>query len=402
MIRILDDMDQCTGCSACAQVCPRGAIGMMENSEGFLFPETDASSCNDCGLCRRTCPVARTTATSEVEAASAALPPVFACIARDPDVRRASSSGGAYSVFAASVLARGGAVFGAAFDESFRVVHRSAASASGLDALRRSKYVQSDVRDTFREVRDLLVAERPVLYCGEPCQIAGLKAFLGRPYPMLLTCDFVCSGVPSPLVWRRYLAELSERHGAKITSISFRNKSRGWYGYHMSIGFESGSAYEVKAKKETFFIGFGKNIFNRKCCADCRFRTRHSAADLTLADYWGIWMTGRPEYRDDQGVSLVVAHTQAGRAALDGAARDMRIEERTYAEAEASNPRMTSSCPMSPGRQAFFADLASGMPFGAIRRKWMDNESLAYHLRCLVKAVVPTGLIKGMRSRFGR
>lgn len=397
MIRILEDMDQCTGCAACAQICPCDAIRMAENEEGFQFPNADPERCNDCGLCRRTCPVARPLMEPHADA-----PAVHACIAHDPEVRRLSSSGGAFTVLAQSVLAQGGAVFGAAFDETFRVVHRSAESVTDLDRLRRSKYVQSDVARTFLEARQLLDAGRPVLYCGAPCQVAGLRAFLGRPHPGLIACDFVCSGVPSPRVWRMFLEELSARYGGKITDVSFRRKTRGWYGYHMAITFDTGATYDVKAKKEAFFIGFGKNLFNRKSCADCRFRTLRSAADLTLADYWGIWKTGKPEYRDDQGVSLVMAHTPAGQAALDAAAQAMRIEKRTYAEAESSNPRMTSSCPMSPARSAFFQDVAAGLPFGTIRRKWMDNESLVYHLRSLVKAVVPLGLIRTMRNRLGR
>jgi len=386
MTRIICEEMLCTGCGACFQICPRSAVSMKANEEGFLYPRIDETLCNDCGLCSRTCPVNR-----DVQAASKAHHKVYACYSGDEDVRAKSSSGGVFTELALNVLRENGVVFGAGFDSDFRVRHAYVDNEQDLDGLRRSKYVQSDTETTFCEVRAFLKEGRKVLYCGTPCQIAGLKAYLNREDEKLLTCDLACHGVPSPKVWSMYLDYIRSKYHNKVKDISFRDKSTGWTDSSMRIDFEDGRRYMDRVKRETFFIGFGKSVFNRKSCFDCRFRIDNTKADITLADFWGIDRQEDKEYSDNKGVSLVIAHTTAGEEALSRIADRLFIEERSLDEAVKYNPRLVSSVKEPAGRSRFFIDMQAGYGFDRLRKKYMDNDSIRYRVKCLLKKILGRG-----------
>ncbi len=386
MTQIICEERLCTGCGACFQICSQSAISMTANEEGFLYPHIDAALCNDCGLCRRTCPVNRT-----VQAAPAAEHKVYACYSKEEDMRARSSSGGVFTELALSILREHGVVFGAEFDGDFRVRHSFVDNELDLDGLRRSKYVQSDTETTFCEVRAFLKEGRRVLYCGTPCQIAGLKAYLNREDPKLLTCDLACHGVPSPKVWGMYLGYIRDKYRNTIKDVSFRDKSTGWNDSSMRIDFEGGRRYMDRVRRETFFIGFGKSVFNRKSCFDCRFRIDHTKADITLADFWGIDRQEDKEYSDNKGVSLVIAHSAAGEEALSRIANQLFMEERNLDEAVKYNPRLVSSVKEPTGRSRFFNDMQAGYSFDRLRRKYMDNDSIRYRLKCLLKKILSKG-----------
>lgn len=386
MTQIICEERLCTGCGACSQICPQSAISMTANEEGFLYPRIDEALCNDCGLCRRTCPV-----NQAAQAALAAQHKVYACYSKEEDVRAKSSSGGVFTELALSVLRENGVVFGAGFDGDFRVRHFYIDNEQDLDGLRRSKYVQSDTETTFCEVRTFLKEGRRVLYCGTPCQIAGLKAYLNREHPNLLTCDLACHGVPSPKVWSMYLDYIRNKYHNKIKDVSFRDKSTGWNDSSMRIDFEDERRYMDRVKRETFFMGFGKSVFNRKSCFDCRFRIDHTKADITLADFWGIDRKEDKEYSDNKGVSLVIVHTAAGDKALSRIADQLFMKERSLDEAVRYNPRLVSSVKEPAGRSIFFIDMQSGYSFDRLRRKYMDNDSIRYRVKCLLKKILGRG-----------
>ncbi len=192
--------EDCVGCWACAQRCPKECISMHEDSEGFLYPEVDASLCIDCHLCEKVCPVIHPGGERRPLAS-------YAAVNRDERVRQSSSSGGVFTALAEKVIARGGVVFGARFDEKWEVVHGWTDSVEGLAGFRGSKYVQSRMGSCFREAESFLKSGREVLFSGTPCQVSGLRLFLRKEYAGLLTVDFICHGVPSPGVWRNYLKE---------------------------------------------------------------------------------------------------------------------------------------------------------------------------------------------------
>ncbi len=359
MIRITDKKD-CCGCHACVSVCARHSITMQEDNEGFLYPVVDTSTCTDCGLCEKVCPVINQDAPSKPLK-------VYAAKNRDEEIRRQSSSGGIFTPLAEAVIREGGVVFGAKFDKDWNVVHAWTDTIEGIADFRGSKYVQSTIGSTYTEAREFLKQGRLVLFSGTPCQIAGLKKFLRKEYDNLLTVDVVCHGVPSPLVWRKYLEEVREKLRAErvagkntvssslndfpvITGISFRDKTQGWkkFGFRLRYAV-SETAENLVSDSDTkheydflqpfpeniFMKGFLKNLYLRPSCYACAARSGKSGSDISIADYWGV-QNYYPEFDDDKGVGLVLVNTEKGKKAYEKI--NANSIESTYEQGLKQNP----------------------------------------------------------------
>lgn len=315
MINILDK-HKCCGCSSCAQICPKGCIAMTADAEGFLYPKVDSARCVDCGACEAACP--------ELQSLSESLPErVWAVKSTDEEVRRQSSSGGVFTALAEEILREGGVVFGAAFAEDWSVGHICVENAEELGRLRGSKYLQSVVGETFKQCRTFLRAGRKVLFSGTPCQIAGLNQFLRKKYPNLVTLDFVCHGVPSSKVWQSYLKQIVGRKH-RVVAASFRSKPNGWKNYCMQLTLQpvAPTACSSEARNRVITQPFVDNPYMkaflsdldlRPSCYACPAKSGRSGADITLGDFWGIEHID-PEFDDDRGCSLVMLHTEPGRA----------------------------------------------------------------------------------------
>ena len=330
MINILDKKD-CCGCASCVQVCPKQCISMTEDYEGFLYPKVDSAACVDCGLCEKVCPVINQNEPREPLA-------VYAAMNSNEKIRLKSSSGGIFTLIAEQILADGGVVFGARFNENWQVIHDYAETIEGLEAFRGSKYVQSVIADNYKYAKQFLLEGRNVLFSGTPCQIAGLKKFLRKEYENLLTVEVVCHGVPSPKVWRDYLQYKRAQHVVGkntvsssidelpvITGISFRDKISGWKKFGFKICYAASEAAENSVSKsanidnceitpfneDIFMKGFLKNLYLRPSCYQCMARQGKSGADIAIADYWGIQRI-HPELDDDKGISVVLINTTKG------------------------------------------------------------------------------------------
>ncbi len=302
--------DICTGCGMCAAICPSGAIQMQPDEHGFLHPTVDAAKCTDCGLCARKCPVSTPPQVSSHT-------DVLTGYATDQTLLPASSSGAIFPVLAAEIIRRGGIVFGAAFDENFDVVHTSAGTLSELAALCSSKYVQSRITENcYAQVDALLSAERWVYFSGMPCQVAALKSYLGKDYETLITQDTACHSVPSPMVWKDYVTEMEKQHDGKLTGFSFRNKSTDWESYHIHATFDNGKEFLQPAAENPYQRGFIKGLYSRSSCFACKFKGTERCSDITLADYWGVKGI-QPEAYNPQGTSLILLHSNKGRALLE-------------------------------------------------------------------------------------
>ena len=296
----------------------------------------------------------------------------------DDAERLDSSSGGVFSLLARRTLAQGGAVFGAALDGTMAVRHVCAHSEEELAPLRGSKYVQSDLGDSFRQVKALLEEGTQVLFTGTPCQVDGLKRYLGKDDPNLLTCDLVCHGVPSPAVYRAWLDGLERARGSKATNVRFRDKTDGWQKARLTVDFADGSQYAHPLYETPFGRGFGSQLFLRPCCTRCRYAgTEKRPADLTLADFWGLDEKAELPTDRAKGISLVLAHTARGQAALDGLAGQAGRAERPLAEAVAGNPRLSHPVSPSPRRPAFFSAFAA-LPFSEVEKRFLSRPSLPY------------------------
>ena len=301
----ITDREKCCGCEACIQRCPQQCITLHEDGEGFLYPETDEGRCIDCGLCEKVCPVIfQGTGRRPLN--------VYAAKNPDEEIRWESSSGGVFTLLAEKILSEGGVVFGARFDARWEVVHDYTENVEGLSAFRGSKYVQSRIGDSFRQTECFLKTGRKVLFSGTPCQIAGLKLFLKKEYDNLLTVDFICHGVPSPGVWRKYLKEIAARRAAgkntvlyaslnksgdvlrDISFISFRDKTLSWKKYSFVVCFSATDGAEKNSvllsedlHTNLFLKGFLADLYLRPSCYACPVKKLKSGSDLTIGDFLG-------------------------------------------------------------------------------------------------------------------
>ena len=377
MINILDKKD-CCGCASCVQVCPKQCISMNEDCEGFLYPKVDSAVCVDCGLCEKVCPVINQGYTIVPLA-------TYAAKNKDEKIRYKSSSGGVFTLIAEQILADGGVVFGARFNENWVVIHDYAETGEGLEAFRGSKYVQSVIGDNYKYAKQFLLEGRKVLFSGTPCQIAGLKKFLRKEYENLLTVEVVCHGVPSPKVWRDYLQYKRAQHVVGkntvsssidelpvITGISFRDKISGWKKFGFKICYAALKAAENSVSKSTnidnceitpfnedvFMRGFLKNLYLRPSCYHCVGRQGKSGADIVIADYWGIQRI-HSELDDDKGVNLVLINTQKGQTYFDAIAATLTYTISDYRKAIANNPCIVKSVAEPSQRVLFWKEYES-------------------------------------------
>lgn len=346
-------VNPCTGCSACKNICPQAAIEMMSDEEGFLYPHVDKNRCNSCGLCASICPIGKSKTIKDKQK-------VYGCINKDFDVKMKSASGGMFSILADYVLDKSGVVFGAALNDSCEVQHMMINDKKDLHKLRGSKYVQSNIGETFAQAKEELEKERLVLFTGTPCQIAGLKSFLLKSYDNLIAVELICYGVPSPAVFRRYMEEtLAANGGGDIKSISFRNKDESWRDYNFIIETTEKTINRKGRTEDLYIKGFLSRLFNRPSCMNCDYRGIKSTSDIIIGDYWGV-ATKFPELNDDKGVSLVIINTKKGRRVFLKLADKMDVVETTYEHAAANNLCLLKSAMPHKNREEFFEDFKEG------------------------------------------
>lgn len=350
---VISDKKTCCGCGGCANVCPVNAVSMVEDAEGFLYPNIDSDKCVDCGLCEKVCPILCSKADDEPK-----TPPAYMAWALDDDIRVQSSSGGVFTVLAEDTLARGGIVFGAAF-VGRKLKHISVESVSELAALRGSKYLQSDVGDSFSQVKQLLDSGRQVLFSGTPCQVEGLRAFLRKDYNNLILVDFICHGVPSPKVWDLYVSSHEKRVGAKAEAVSFRDKRLSWQKFSVKIVFANGEMYEKSLDKDSYMRAFLANLDLRPSCYSCSFKKKNRVSDITLADFWGVdGLYPNEDHR--KGVSLVFVHSAKGGSMLHDNQKRLYISPTDFNKAVSNNPSMIESVSVPKARERFM-DIYSGV-----------------------------------------
>lgn len=374
--------DKCTGCEACANICPKGCISMVEDAEGFLFPEIDQKACVHCGLCEKTCPVLSPIPIHKTQEDVK----VYALIHKDDAIRSRSSSGGAFSAIAQYVLEQGGVVFGAAFDEKFDVCHICVDDPAELYKLRGSKYVQSRIGDTYQQAKEYLKQGRLVFFTGTACQTSGLLGYLGRDYDNLITQDLICHGVPSPMAWRKYiqLRERLERSGTE--HIFFRDKTYGWHNWHIAFRFQNGNEYKQNQRDDMMIAAFLQGRCSRKSCYDCPFKQKFRRADITLADYWGIDKIA-PELDDDKGISSIYINSPKAQKVLDAVSDRVFLKEMDLESAVAHNMAMVESEKLNKSRGDFLRDLRR-KSFDMVYGKYIYHFELKTKIRWSLRRIL--------------
>ena len=389
----LCDDNNCTGCLACVNACNNGALSIHANQEGFYRPLLDADKCVRCGLCEKSCPV-----INKPVANSSTSLEVFAAWHLDDNVRRQSSSGGAFTALAENILNKGGVVFGAAYDENMRIEHIAVEKADGLKALRLSKYAQSYIGETFKEVNKLLRKGRVVMYVGTPCQIAGLKKYLRKDYENLLAVDIICHGVPSMLFLQSYLTWVEGKYG-KIEHINFRDKRKGWYDALRVVKTAIGGEKVLKGDNDNYWVGFSNNNNLQYSCYKCQFQAFPRVSDMTIADFWGIGKTKPFGHKKEieRGVSMIVVNNPAKKHYLDIPKDRMYIEHRSLEEAKLGNSTALkeSHCPAS--RATIYSDLKT-MDYDAFSVKYLSASSKQKLVK-IFREYLPSGIVKYIRLR---
>ena len=345
---------ECTGCSACAHICPKNCINMVSDNYGFLYPQVNNDICINCGACEKNCPVINKT---EQENKTDVI--CYAAKTTDKSIRKQSSSGGIFSIIAEKVLKNNGIVYGAAFDENFVVKHIGISSINDLDLLRRSKYVQSDLNNSFLEVKKHLDEGKEVLFTGTPCQIEGLLAYLRKPYDNLLTMDFVCHGVPAPGVWEYYKKNLEKQYNSSIIDVNFRDKSSGWKNYSVRIAFRNGNIYCNTFENDPYMNAFLVNLDLRQSCYCCKFKGTIRKSDITVADYWGIDRI-LPEIDDNKGLSLLLVNTEKGNALLSDIRSNLTLIKTEVEKAFTYNPSIIKPSLKHNFREYFLRNYSKG------------------------------------------
>lgn len=372
------DKKGCTGCGACYNICPKNAITMQVDEEGFKYPMIDKEKCINCKLCEKICPVLNKVKKEEQE-----LTNVIAAYTKNDEERTISSSGGIFFELADIILAKKGAIVGAGYDEKFNVVHKIIYNKEDLKELQGSKYVQSATKDTYKETKKILENGIEVLYVGTPCQIAGLKSFLQKDYDNLYTCDLICHGVPSPKVWQKYLSE----YKGKIQNCYFRNKDNGWNCFSMKILFDNNKFKRFKMTKDDFIRLFLNNYTLRPSCYDCKFSKIPRIADISLGDFWGV--EGKyAEFNDDKGTSLILVNSEKGQELLENIKDKIIYKENCDLDyAIKCNPCICGSVKEPEKRKEFFNDLDK-MKIKQLANKYLTKQSLISRIYGKVKRII--------------
>ncbi len=337
---------------------------MVKDCEGFDYPQINEMSCIQCGLCSKICPAnIERKETTEIQA--------FACYNLDDDIRKESSSGGFFSVLASYILEKKGCVYGAAFDSRNIVRHIRVDNKIDLYKLRGAKYIQSEIGTIYQQVLKDLKNDTYVLFSGTPCQVVGLRSFLGGDYDKLLTVDLICYGVPSPLIWELYKTSAELELNSKIKKISFREKNPSWRSYVISITTTEKKKFYIDRKKDPYMIAFQKRLSLRPSCYMCNFKGKNRFSDITLGDFWGIEVIC-PELFDDKGTSLVLTHTSKGTKYFNGICQFLKFKSITPEEALKNNPAFYFSATKNRKRNVFFAQVLNSSLLSSVKKYGKD------------------------------
>lgn len=388
MIQI-DSKEQCCGCRACEQRCPQKCIEMKTDEEGFLYPVINLERCIHCNMCGKVCPVIN------VESDQSENLEAFAAYNLDEKCRLESSSGGIFALLANQILSEGGVVCGVVMSAGCETVyHKMIERKEDLLDLRGSKYLQSDPLDVYTKVKQELSKNKKVLFTGTPCQVEGLKCFLGRDYENLLCVDFVCHGVPSPKLWEKYVSHRTKLAKAPPLQAYFRHKKYGWKTFAVLFEYSNNTAYVETVGRDPYMRMFLRNLCLRPSCYTCRFKKMQRVSDLTMADFWGCDEVC-PDLNDNKGLSLIVVQSEKGKKLLKAIENHMVIREVDIHKAIKNNSAMLEVCKKPTKRDEFMNDLQS-MEFIDLEKKYIWDNSIRGKIKRLIPKAVKNA-IKGYK-----
>lgn len=341
--------DKCNGCASCFNACPFDAINMIENEEGFLYPQIDEKKCKNCGICLKKC------STYYKNESNLENPECYALMAID-EIRKYSSSGGAFTLLAEKILEKKGYICGASYNENFSVNHIIVDNSNDLNKLKGSKYFQSTIGSCYKEIKEILENDNYVLFSGTPCQVAGLNSFLEKEYEKLITVELLCHGTPSYKIFKKYLEENFDIN--EIEEVNFRNKELSWRCDKLTIKTKN-QEIQIKKKSESWFEeGFHSSLFNRKSCAPCQYAKLPRVADITIADWWGIDKIDK-NLDDKKGTSLILINNEKAKKIYKELNFNIKKNEKIDLELAKKSVNRTIYAPLEhhKNRNKFFEDI---------------------------------------------
>lgn len=373
----------CSGCGACVSPCPKNAIKLVKDECGFYYPEIN-DDCINCGLCKTTC--LRISETNNYQDNLN----TYAAWSKDANNRFVSTSGGMFYEFAKKIISDGGVVAGAKYDENNMVIHSLATSLEEVEALRQSKYTQSNTLLIYRDIKKHLLEGKKVLFCGAPCQVAGLRAYLNKDYEKLYLLDFICRGVNSPKAYEMWLKEIEKKEGSKIVKVWFKYKEHGWNKSPTctKVTFENGKEKVLFQDENTFMCGYlQSNLYIRPSCGNCSFKGLPRQGDITLGDFWGI----EKAYDDDKGTSMVLINNERGQFLFDSVRCNLEYHQRDFSEIGKGNVCFSGSVKINPESEKFLKSITPKNFSKLVRKQTRPS----FFRRCLRKAKM---LIMGKRA----
>ena len=363
--------EECCGCSACVDICGNKTIELKTDVEGFWYPAVNHELCSNCGLCEETCPQLH---VDELRNGRKKDPIVYAAYHKDYELRRESTSGGLFSALANEMYDRGGYVGGAVYTEDFAARHIVSKNREDIVRIRGSKYFQSDMTGLFKQIEERLIEGEKVLVCGTPCQMAGLRLYLRKEYEKLITVDFICLGINSPKIFRKYLESVERQYGAKVISVQAKNKDLGWRSLAIKAIFSNGRTYLREGRNDDFVRGFIEaHCYCRPVCYECKYKGFPRISDITLGDFWGIENVERA-MDDNMGTSAVLLSTQKGIAYFESIKDKIVSKEVTLPDVLPGNPAVTTSVALPEiDRCQYYKDVDT-LAFDAVAKKYYPSD----------------------------
>ena len=373
------DKEMCSGCTACKNKCPKDAITMVEDEEGFLYPQVDKNKCVECEVCKKVCPIIEKKKKDEFKQKG------YIFQYNDDEIRKQSTSGGAFTAIADYVIDNKGVVYGVGFDDKFNVIHQKATAKEELEKFRNSKYVQSNPKDTFKEVKNDLEKGILVCYSGTACQIEGLLSYLGKNYENLLTVDVICRAVPSPLLWRKYLKFRTQKN--KAEKIYFREKKYGYKYSNLTISDGNKTFYNNGIDTDPYLRAFFSNIASRPSCYNCQFKEQLHKADITIWDCFNSDKYSN-DFDDDNGTTRLLLNSNKACKVFDIIKQEHKYLEVEVNELISNFHQMFNAIKYNNKRNDFFNDLNNN-DFEEVMNKYFPDT-----LKCKIEKYSRLLLIK--------
>jgi coenzyme F420-reducing hydrogenase beta subunit len=364
----------CTGCGACSAVCPVNCITFVRDGEGFDYPIAD-SRCINCGNCERVCPIMNNEDLFYTENVQKS----FAGRHQEDAIWEKSASGGAFTAICNAYCNSGDVIYGAKFDGT-EVIHDYIKSVENIGPFRKSKYVQSNMQNSYKEIKNQLLQGHKILFSGTPCQIAGIRNYLGKTYANLLCVDLVCHGVASPGVFERYISYIEDKYKEKVKSYTFRGKKAklGKLLQHViTIEFQSGK--KVQFENDLFNTAFIQTLLIRPSCSKCRYAKLQRVGDLTIADFKNKHEL-LPDAKGLDNFSTIIVNTDKGQQVLEKLKSMMKLYSVDIIDIQKTNPPIRNASVMNKSREEFFRDLNNLDPIDRILKKYISKPKLIQKL----------------------